>query len=110
MLRGSKYSSWNLCEACVSVERAECKIELRPARETSMRFPGKFFRRYFISRGRKLQSAGNHILSGIKNKRKLGKKLLQRWTRINGPLLADSIKCLAVLFCLAPRSPYKESL
>lgn len=62
----------------MSVERAKSKIKLRLAGETSTRFPGKFFKRYFVSRGRKLQSAGSHILSGIKNKRKVGKKLPQR--------------------------------
>lgn len=52
-------------------------------------------------------SAGNHILSGIKNKRKLSRPLWQGWKRIEGLLLADNIMYFAVLYYLVPRSPHQ---
>lgn len=52
-------------------------------------------------------STGNHILSGIKNKRKLSRPLWQGWKRIEGSLLADNIMYFAVLFYLVPHSPHQ---
>lgn len=52
-------------------------IKPRQARETSMRFPGRFFTRYFVSQRNKSMAAGNGTLSEIKNQRRLGRELLQ---------------------------------
>lgn len=91
----------------IAVVSVECQIKPRLARETSMKFPGGFFKKYIVSQRKTTASTGNQTLLGFENTGKLGRKLLRGWKRVNQPLLADSIKCLAVALGLTPHSPHQ---